>query len=160
MDKKRLAVMILCFLLGGFNILVSILTVNVGFVINYNLNDTVFSVVDEVYRGLKYIVVSSISIICLISGVVFILAGIVIFYNLKDKEEKSIKKDIIDSLLTPDEKTIIEYLNKRKGEATQKEIQVSTGFSKAKVSRVIKNLVSKKLILKIKQGMTNKIILV
>lgn len=147
--------MIVCFLLGGFNIIVSIITLNAG-IIEVSNNET--GILEEFYPNIIYLLISSISLITLISGVAFILAGVVIFYLLKDTETKIIKKNITDSLLTNDERLLLSLLNKR-GEATQKELTLNTGLSKVKVSRVVKSLVQKGLIIKRKYGMTNKILI-
>lgn len=62
-------------------------------------------------------------------------------------------------LLTPEEKKVIEILEKRNGEITQNEITQITNYSRVKVYRITKSLEEKKLIQKIKYGQTNKIIL-
>jgi len=60
--------------------------------------------------------------------------------------------------LIDNEQQVVSVL-KENGEVWQKEIQKSTGFSKAKVSRVIRNLEARGLITKTPYGNTNKIAL-
>jgi uncharacterized membrane protein len=75
----------------------------------------------------------------------------------KSKKEKSTSSGDYDYLLDT-EKRIIEYLKKaNRNELWQKQLQVSTGFSKAKISRLIRNLESRGLVKKIPFGNTNKI---
>lgn len=78
-----------------------------------------------------------------------------------DKSKPHSKKKKIQSeydYLLDTEKKVIEELKKAdRHELWQKQIQDSTGFSKAKVSRLIRNLESRGLIVKIPFGNTNKI---
>jgi uncharacterized membrane protein len=61
--------------------------------------------------------------------------------------------------LLPEEKKILNEIEKYGGTLTQSEIVKSTGFSRVKVHRIIRNLEKKKLIMKQQYGMTNKIVL-
>lgn len=73
-----------------------------------------------------------------------------------DKQQKKYNEEL--SYLLDTEKKIITELKKAdRNELWQKQIQLSTGFSKAKVSRLIRNLESRNLIKKIPFGNTNKI---
>ncbi len=74
----------------------------------------------------------------------------------KINSEKKLEK--IEEHLMESEKTIINELKKaEKNQMWQKQLQTGTGFSKAKLSRVIRNLESRNLIQKIPYGNTNKI---
>ena len=77
--------------------------------------------------------------------------------QIKTKKAKP-KSEIIEEHLIESERAIITELKKaNKKELWQKQLQTSTGFSKAKLSRVIRNLESRNLIQKIPYGNTNKI---
>jgi uncharacterized membrane protein len=56
------------------------------------------------------------------------------------------------------EQKVVDFL-RTKGEAWQKQIQLSTGFSKAKVSRVVRNLEARGVVSKTPYGNTNKVAL-
>jgi uncharacterized membrane protein len=112
---------------------------------------------------------SSSSFIWLFVILFLILIGIFwsVRFNKKKKplikQVKNSKKEKVNSprdydYLLDTEKKIIEYLKKsNRNELWQKQIQNSTGFSKAKVSRLIRTLESRGLIKKIPFGNTNKI---
>lgn len=72
--------------------------------------------------------------------------------RVKEKESEK-----YDYLLDTEKKIIEELKNANRNELWQRQIQTSAGFSKAKVSRLIKNLESRGLITKIPFGNTNKI---
>jgi uncharacterized membrane protein len=84
-------------------------------------------------------------------------------YNLYKGRKPSIKenkaeKAPIESHLIESEKTVINLLKQAdRGEMWQRELQIKTGFSKAKLSRVIRNLESRNLVDKVPFGNTNKI---
>ena len=59
--------------------------------------------------------------------------------------------------LLESESAVMNALKKLGGEGWQKQLQIQTGFSKAKLSRVIRDLEARKLIRKIPLGNTNKI---
>jgi uncharacterized membrane protein len=59
--------------------------------------------------------------------------------------------------LLESENSVIKALKENKGEMWQKQIQLKTGFSKAKLSRLIRDLESRGLIKRIPLGNTNKI---
>ena len=76
----------------------------------------------------------------------------------KSKQEK--KKEEYDFLLDTEKKVINELKKADRNELWQKQIQNATGFSKAKVSRLIRTLEARGLIKKISFGNTNKIRLI
>ncbi len=86
----------------------------------------------------------------LTSGII-LLAIIVLFYYFKKR--KNSKNFLLDS-----EKQIVDFLkNSDRHEAWQRKIQEVTGFSKAKVSRLIRDLEARGLVEKIPMGNTNKV---
>lgn len=97
------------------------------------------------------------------SKIIWILAVLFIFvlvYLAYDKIFKSKKhsKSPIESHLLESEKSVLHILKASdRGEIWQKQLQLKTGFSKAKLSRVIRNLESRNLVEKIPFGNTNKI---
>lgn len=66
-------------------------------------------------------------------------------------------KSVKEMHLLESEAAVINALKKSGGEIWQKQIQISTGFSKAKLSRVIRDLEARGLIKRIPLGNTNKI---
>ncbi len=87
------------------------------------------------------------------------LAGITIMDLIKKKETKEIRSKTMDIMLMPEEKLIIQFLNKNNGELSQSELVKRSKLSKLKVSRVIKRLEILKVVSKYPYGITNKIIL-
>jgi len=73
----------------------------------------------------------------------------------KDKIRK--KTEPGELHLLESESAVMNALKRLGGEAWQKQLQIQTGFSKAKLSRVIRDLEARKLIRKIPLGNTNKI---
>jgi len=69
--------------------------------------------------------------------------------------QKKMKK--VEIHLLESESAVMNALNQAKGELWQKQIQLKTGFSKAKLSRVIRNLEARGLVKRIPLGNTNKI---
>lgn len=72
---------------------------------------------------------------------------------------KETKRFVISSLLTNEEKIVYDELVRRDGEATQKQLSTTTGFSPVKIYRVIQRLEGKGIVKSYPFGMTNKIIL-
>ena len=178
--RKYVAVMVLCFLFGGFSLIFCLLQV-------YSLiwqTDLVPAIREEVgnlsvsnfsrefgegnisgfNRSLAFMnrlpsLFSPLSLILLFTGIISILAGFSIWNLIREREIKSVKKTLLDIFLLPEEKKVLSDIEKHGGSLTQSEIVKSTGFSRVKVHRIIKNLEKKNLIIKQQYGMTNKIIL-
>jgi uncharacterized membrane protein len=102
---------------------------------------------------------SPFSITFLIMGIISLVAGLAIWNLIREKEIKSTKKALLDVFLLPEEKKVLSDIEKYGGSLTQREIAKTTGFSRVKVHRIIKNLEKKNLIIKQQYGMTNKIVL-
>jgi hypothetical protein len=92
-------------------------------------------------------------------GIFLIANGYLLLKHLHRKETSEVKKFITSSLLTDEEKTFYDELLKCGGEATQKQLSLSTGFSAVKTYRVLKRLEDKKVIKTFPYGMTKKIVL-
>ena len=104
----------------------------------------------------------------LVPAVVLILFLIIYFSKSRKKQKEIPKKKpvakrkpqnkMIEEHLIESEKAVIaELKNADKKELWQKQLQLKTEFSKAKLSRVIRNLEARKIIQKIPYGNTNKI---
>lgn len=76
----------------------------------------------------------------------------------KPKTKVESKFEEVERYLVDSEKAVLYELRKAdRGELWQKQLQLSTGFSKAKLSRVVRNLESRHLVEKIPFGNTNKV---
>ncbi len=95
----------------------------------------------------------------LLTGVFLLANGVLLLRHLRHKDNLETKKFVISSLLTAEEKTLYDELVKADGEATQKQLSSSTGFSAVKTYRVLKRLEGKKVVKSFPFGMTKKIIL-
>jgi DNA-binding MarR family transcriptional regulator len=73
------------------------------------------------------------------------------------KRAESRAGEIERYLMESEKKVIDELKNADRGEMWQKQIQAATGFSKAKLSRLVRNLEARHLVEKIPFGNTNKI---
>jgi len=178
--KKYVAVMVLCFLFGGFSIGSYLLQAysavwqeDIGRVIRGEareiqpmpvFNESNFTNATAFERNRFSInpysaLVSPISLILLSTGIASLLAGFAIWNLVREKEIKSTKKAMLDIFLLPEEKKVLEEIEKEGGSIRQNELVRNTGFSRVKVHRVIKNLEKKNLVMKQQYGMTNKIAL-
>lgn len=99
---------------------------------------------------------SPFSIGLLLTGVAFLVIGLYLWsYGHKQTRVKA-KNEVYSALLTDEEKEVIEKLKER-GDMTQKQISVLTGFSPVKTHRVLNRLKEKGLVEMHPFGMTNKI---
>jgi hypothetical protein len=182
--KKYVIVMILCFLLGGFSLILYLLQVyavvwQTDMITlvrepNGNFQIPVFS--RDIGRNLSEgnssfpplergvaisnraaFLYSPFSIILLFVGIVSLVAGISIWSLIREKELKSTKKALLDVFLLPEEKKVMNEIEKYGGSLTQSEIVKNTGFSRVKIHRIVRSLENKKLVIKHQYGMTNKI---
>lgn len=173
---KYVLIMILCFLYGGF-CLIMFLSQAYGFFwrteINTPLEPQIISVDSNAFRpefredfnlfrvprDPVALLTSPTSLSLLIGGIISILAGITIWKLTREKEIKKVKYDTTVKLLLPDEKQVIEALKESNNELTQAKIAKNTGLTKVQVHRAIKRLEAKGAIEKHDFGLTNKIIL-
>jgi hypothetical protein len=79
--------------------------------------------------------------------------------KVKEKRGKAKAEEVEEFLLENEKKVVQELEKEHRKELWQKQIQLRTGLSKVKLSRVLKNLEARGLIKKINFGKTNKIIL-
>jgi len=106
-------------------------------------------------------------LIFVLIAVISVILGLHFMRRVKKLKEKARKKRRkkkpregieIEEYLIASEKAVIKELKKaEKKELWQKQLQLKTGFSKAKLSRVIRNLEARNLIKKIPVGNTNRI---
>jgi len=90
-------------------------------------------------------------------AVLIIVVVLVVFFFNKGRKKS---KQEITSILDKDEKAVIDILRKHEGKAVQKVIVRETDFSKAKVSRLVKDLKSRDIIdIEPVSGRENRIIL-
>jgi uncharacterized membrane protein len=183
--KKYVAVMVLCFLFGGFSLILYLLMMYSVFWQNETilgirregdiLNVPIFS--DQLSNASanmtppmgperRFIIAnpssllfSPFSITFLVMGIVSVIAGISIWNLIREREIKSTKKAMLDVFLLPDEKKVLEEIERYGGSLMQSELVKTTGFSRVKVHRIVRGLENKKLIVKQEYGMTNKIVL-
>lgn len=184
--KKYVIVMILCFLFGGYSLILYLMQIysifwQTGNVMGIRREGEIFptpifshDLIEEntsnrtnvsmpsrsfIVANPSSLLFSPFSITFLIMGIISLLAGFAIWNLVREKEIKSTKKAILDIFLLPEEKKILKEIEKYGGSLTQSEIVKSTGFSRVKVHRIIRNLERKSLIIKQQYGMTNKIVL-
>jgi hypothetical protein len=98
-------------------------------------------------------------LLSLFGGIICITNGLAVRQLTHEKEIKKLKADLADLYLSAEEKQVMEELNKASGELTQKNLTELTGFSRVKTHRIIQKLESKKLVRKIPNGQTNKILI-
>ena len=185
--KKYIAVMVLCFLFGGYSLILYLMQIysilwQTETVVGIRREGEIFptpifsrelkeeNITNQTNISLppprNFIIANSssllfspFSITFLIMGIISLFAGFSIWNLVREKEIRSTKKAILDVFLLPEEKKVLSEIEKYGGSLTQSEIVKSTGFSRVKVHRIIRNLERKKLIMKQEYGMTNKIIL-
>ena len=104
-------------------------------------------------------VLSPVALGILLMGVFFLYNGYALITHTRKVERKETRKFVISSLLTGGEKLFYDELVKANGEATQKQLSASTGYSAVKTYRIIKRLEAKKIVRSFPFGMTNKIVL-
>lgn len=95
-----------------------------------------------------------------LTAFIIILVVVLIFVlRFKRTVKKIIKKTSMEKHLKEDEQQIVNILKKRKGSCEQGTLRVITGFSKASLSRLLKELEDRKIIYKEKRGKKNVIFL-
>ncbi|MFC1690572.1 helix-turn-helix transcriptional regulator [Nanoarchaeota archaeon] len=97
---------------------------------------------------------------------IIILSGLIIGFLILRKpkviREKEIVKETVDMVekhLKEDEEQIVNILKQREGQVEQGTLRVITGFSKAKISGLLKELEERKVIHKEKRGKKNLVFL-
>ena len=179
--KVHIIVMVLCFIYGGFSLVVFSLQSSFlfrqertpdhsGRIALELLNES------EVYSpsifqrppldpnlsrtgfwGLRRTSPYPIMIASFLGSVISLLAALSLMDLLRKKERKELTKSVIDTMTTPEEKAIIKELERNSGELTQSDLVRKTGLSKVKVHRIIKRLESLGIVSKYPYGVTNNI---
>jgi len=83
---------------------------------------------------------------------------LLLYVDFKGNDKTKKKQRIVSTVLDGDEKILYDII-KEKNEILQKDLVYESGFSKAKVTRVLVKLDNKKLIVRKPWGNTNKIII-
>jgi len=83
---------------------------------------------------------------------------ILLYVDFNKREKKTKKQNIVSNVLDGDEKKLYEIILE-KNEILQKDLVYESGFSKAKVTRILGKLDNKKLIIRKPWGNTNKILI-
>ena len=175
--KKFYAIMVLCFLFGGFAIISYAIQAYSAFLqpdlmpaIRGELDNSSYAPRDfngtaglfnetRANRNPSNVLLSPMSLALFFAGAISISAGFAILGLVREKEIKFTKKTVMDAFLTPEEKAVVEEIEKLGGAAKQNELAKNTCFSRVKIHRVIKNLEKKNILMKQEYGMTNKIVL-
>ncbi|VVB53597.1 Uncharacterised protein [uncultured archaeon] len=95
----------------------------------------------------------------LIGGLISLSSAIAIRTLTHKKAIKKLKDDLTELYLTDEEKKVVTVLQSASSEMTQKELTDRMGYSRVKTHRVLQRLESKKIIRKIPNGQTHKILL-
>jgi uncharacterized membrane protein len=185
--RKYSIVMLLCFLFGGFSLILYMLLFYSTFwqnemvmgirregevfptpifsreLIEHNISNITNASIQPprsfVISNPSSLLLSPFSITFLAAGILSIVAGLSIWNLIREREIRSTKKMLLDVFLLPDEKKVLGEIEKYGGSLTQSELVKTTGLSRVKIHRIVRNLESKKLIIKQQYGMTNKIVL-
>ena len=168
--RKYSAVMIVCFLFGGFvlilysaqmySALLSSGAPNMSVEFNNSIDfnrsprEGRFNFDNPAIR-----LESPFAVIPILGGIVLLLGGISIWKLTREKEITSVKEKLTSLLLLPEERLVIEELKKSKGTITQSQLVRNTGLSKVKTHRIVNKLSSKGIVKKYPYGLTNKIVL-
>jgi len=86
------------------------------------------------------------NILALLSIVLIILIFVGIYFIHKSSKNRGVEVKIPPSLLSEDEMTICEIIKNEGGKIKQKKLSSITGFSKAKITKILTNLEKKELI--------------
>ncbi len=170
MKKKFMAVMFLCFIFGGY-----FLVNFVSQVYDFWFRNAMFDGMNasmlptppngnltEGFRDFRMQMnrqFPSESLIDLLGGVAFIIAGISMWYLIREKETGLLREEVEKALLLPEEKSVMEELKKAGGELTQKELSNRTGMPKVRLHRVLSRMEKKSVISRYPYGMTKKVVI-
>ena len=97
----------------------------------------------------------------LILALVIIIVALVLFIIFKKTKVKTIVKteEKVEGHLKEDEEIVVNVLKQREGKCEQGTLRVITGFSKAKLSALLKELEERKIVIKEKRGKKNLVFL-
>lgn len=105
------------------------------------------------------IITSPNMLLLLIGGMISIANGLAIRHITREREVRKARAEVTQALLSPEEKQFIDELQKASGELTQRNLTEITGYSRVKTHRILQRLEAKKLVRKIANGQTNRIVL-
>jgi uncharacterized membrane protein len=168
MKRRIFAVMTLCFLFGGYFILSFISQSYVlllpspaqpDFINNSDFPDNQSEFPPFLSSQRRPQVFSPFSIVDLLGGIMFLIAGATMGSILREKEIAILKDGFTNALLMPEEKQVLNELKELKGESTQRELVKKTGMTKVKMHRTLNKLEAKKIIERHPYGNTKKIVL-
>lgn len=96
--------------------------------------------------------------------IVVLVSGLLYLYKRKPRVEKVVEKivekeDMLEKHLKEDEEQVVNILKQREGQCEQGTLRVITGFSKAKLSGLLKELEDRNVIYKEKRGKKNLVFL-
>ena len=166
MEKKYVAVMILCFVFGGYFLFSSLYQMRVFSLdggagifpeppsFNGSLNDS--ERLSRIERANPFTAAIPFQFM---GGIVLVFAGISIWFLTSEREFKSVKESVTNNMLLPEEKSVMEELKKSGGQLTQKKLSRDTGLSKVKIHRVLNRLEEKKLIKRHPYGSTKMVVI-
>jgi uncharacterized membrane protein len=96
-------------------------------------------------------------IVSLTMIIIFVMVGITFYIKKSTTKTAKNTEEIVSSVLNEDEKKVVEIIKEHGGETIQRNIVSETDFSKAKVSRIVKNLKDRNVLEVIPMGRKNKI---
>ena len=171
-NKKFTLLMFLCFIYGGFALILFFYQIYSSF---WRAEVQPFNFFEGRTRDVNVggldvnrlrraetpwlLIIAPNSLSLLFGGIIAIMAGWGMWKLIRDKEVKHITQHITTKLLLPDEQLIIKVLKESNDELTQAKIVKDTGLSKVQAHRAIKRLEARGAIEKHEYGLTNKIIL-
>lgn len=187
--RKYFAVMVLCFLVGGFSIILYSIQAYSAFVglevfgsftdfrshipngssRRHYQNESFGGFDTDISNGSfggRFIpfnparfITSPFSLMLLFVGIVSIISGISIFNLVREKEIRLTKENLTSILLSPEEKLVVDEIKNTNGEIIQSQLVKKTGLSKVRIHRALTKLESKGIVKKYRYGLSNKIIL-
>jgi uncharacterized membrane protein len=177
MKMKFMAVMIACFIFGGYflvnfvsqmydfwyrNAMMDRMNLSEPFPSdgNFSPQGGNFTQFPRDFRGIQFNrQFPGESLIDLLGGIVFIIAGISMWCLIREKETGLLREEVEKALLLPEEKEIMDELKKSGGEMTQKELSNRTGIPKVKLHRVLSKMEKKSVLKRYPYGMTKKVVI-
>ena len=170
-NKRRIywTIAIICLIYGGITLLMFVFSLYFNhartqfnpppYISNISNVPSTYGMAKQavIFRPMPHILPTIISILTFIGSLVSIGAGISLLKLVREKETKELKREVIDSMIMPDEKIVIRELEKNNGALTQSELVRNTALSKVKVHRIVKRLESLEIVKKYPYGITNKI---
>lgn len=117
---------------------------------------------NEVLCDFSCVVRNQVTLALILTALFGMFIGSLTYYFISEKYERKIGNirkniDFTYRFLEPDQKKVIKTIVNSNGSILQSKLVDKTGFSRVKVSRVLKELESKKVVGKEKKGMTNKV---